>query len=460
MSLTRIRAEQISNIDFKQAVRVLELNNVTLSGGAPSTVDGVNLNVKDRVLVAGQTTASQNGLYDVTVVGSGSNGTWVRTSDSNATGEINAGMIVMVTEGVEWADTSWKLITNDPIIIGTTGLTFLQNTGNSFSIINVVGSANVVANGVSSTVSFASGNNISITGNNDSDIVTFNLTNNVSITGNIQAGNLSAAGNVNAQYYFGDGTYLTGIVPVIQSYLFTNDLSNVSPYYQAVPIDTYVAGNVISATTTVSTTATLIGEFLTNAGFPNTTSIPAGQLYSRYETQKTSGNRSYTTYFTVSKRDISGTETLLLTSDLTTATQVNTLVQQTVTAINVSSITLLTTDRLAIKIYAYTNSGTASIALFWNANTDSGFDLSLSPPSIATFVPYQNATANVQLGAYGLTANYISTSGTVINSNISTTGNVTGNNVIGNTVNWANNGAVVVYQVYNSSTSSLDTIFI
>jgi hypothetical protein len=200
MGLTRIRAEQISDIDFKQAVRAIELNNVTLSGGAPSTVDGVNLVAGNRILVAGQSTASQNGLYDVTVVGSGSNGTWVRTSDANATGEINAGMIVMVTEGSTWADTSWKLVTNDPIVIGVTGLEFLQNTGNSFSIIDVVGSANVVANGVSSTVSFASGNNFSVTGNNASDVITFAVVDSPSFVGNVTAG-----------YFIGNGALLSNI---------------------------------------------------------------------------------------------------------------------------------------------------------------------------------------------------------------------------------------------------------
>ena len=210
MALTRIRAEQILDIDYKQAVRAIELTNVTLSGGAPSIVDGVNLNVKDRILVAGQNTASQNGLYDVSVVGSGSNGTWTRTSDANSTGEINAGMIVMITEGNTWADTSWKLITNDPIIIGSTDLTFLQNTGNSFSIINVIGSANVVANGVSSAVSFNSGNNISITGNAAADIVTFSVSDSPSFVGNVTAGNLLTAGQISATgnittagYFFG-----------------------------------------------------------------------------------------------------------------------------------------------------------------------------------------------------------------------------------------------------------------
>jgi hypothetical protein len=202
MGLTRVRAEQISNIDYKQAVRVITLTNVTLSGGAPRQVDGVNLNTNDRILVAGQTIASQNGLYDVQVLGSGSDGTWVRTPDANTTGEISAGMIVMVTEGNTYADTSWKLITDDPIVIDTTGLTFTQNTGNSFSIINVVGSDNVVANGVSSTVSFLSGNNFTITGNNASDNITFAVSDNptfttVSATGNITgSGNISIAGNI------------------------------------------------------------------------------------------------------------------------------------------------------------------------------------------------------------------------------------------------------------------------
>ena len=99
MGLTRLRAEQISDIDYKQAVRAITVTNVTLAGGAPTPVDGVNLSAGDRVLVTGQSTGSQNGLYQVETVGSGSNGTWVRTTDGNTTGEIEAGMIVMVTEG-------------------------------------------------------------------------------------------------------------------------------------------------------------------------------------------------------------------------------------------------------------------------------------------------------------------------------------------------------------------------
>ena len=109
MGLTRIRATQISDIDYKQAVRVITLTDITLAGGAPAEVDGVSLVAGDRVLVNGQSNAAQNGLYRVLTVGAGSNGTWTRTSDANETGEIQPGMVVMVTQGNQYADTPWKL---------------------------------------------------------------------------------------------------------------------------------------------------------------------------------------------------------------------------------------------------------------------------------------------------------------------------------------------------------------
>jgi len=265
MGLTRIRAEQISDIDYKQAVRVISTSNVTLSGGAPSTVDGVSLNAGDRILVAGQSTGSDNGLYDVTVVGTGTSGTWVRTSDANTTGEINAGMIVMVTEGNTYADTSWKLVTDDPIVIGTTSLEFLQNTGNSFSIINVVGSANVVANGVSSTVSFASGNNFSVTGNNTSDVITFSVSQSPSFTG-----------NVTANHFNGNAVGLTSIPGANVTGQVANALIAGTVYTNAQPNITSV-GTLTSLTSTgvISTSGNIYGGGINSTSSPTPPSNPS-----------------------------------------------------------------------------------------------------------------------------------------------------------------------------------------
>jgi hypothetical protein len=164
MGLTKPRATQIYDIDYKQATRVITLTNITLTGGAPSTVDGVGLSVGDRVLVAGQSTGSQNGLYYVSTLGSGSNGTWARSTDTNETGELDAGTIVMVTEGAIYHDTQWKLTTNNPIVIGTTALTFEQNSAFAFGNVYANGTA-VLATTVGDTLTVTAGNNISIIGN-------------------------------------------------------------------------------------------------------------------------------------------------------------------------------------------------------------------------------------------------------------------------------------------------------
>lgn len=260
MGLTRLRAEQISDIDYKQAVRVISLSNITLAGGAPNQVDGVNLSAGDRVLVNGQNTGSQNGIYQVQTVGTGSNGTWIRSIDTNQTGELEAGTIVMVTEGVVYKDTQWKLTTNNPIIIGTTPLTFEQNSAYAFGNVYANGTA-VLADSVGSTFSLTPGDNVQITGNNTTKTVTISVsgvssssisngTSNVAVvssggnvtvgvggnanvaefstnalkiagqisaTGNIQGGNIvtagliTATGNISGNYFIGNGSQLTGI---------------------------------------------------------------------------------------------------------------------------------------------------------------------------------------------------------------------------------------------------------
>jgi hypothetical protein len=191
MGLTRPRAAQIYNLDYKQATRVVTVANITLTGGAPSVVDGVTLSLGDRVLVTAQSTPSQNGLYYVSTLGSGSNGTWSRTSDANQTGEIDAGMIVMVTEGLIYADTQWKLITDNPITIGTTALTFTQNY-----------LANAIQGGTSNVTVYSNAN-VTISSGGTPNVLTVTSTGTVvkgteSVSGNITVGNVLTSGLISA----------------------------------------------------------------------------------------------------------------------------------------------------------------------------------------------------------------------------------------------------------------------
>ena len=215
MALTRPRAAQIYNLDYKQATRAVATTNVTLSGGAPSVVDGVSLAINDRVLCTGQTAGSQNLIYVVTTVGSGSNGTWTAATDDNTTGELDAGTIVMVTEGSVYADTQWKLITDNPITIGTTSLTWTQNySANSISAgtSNVVVSSNanvtISSAGTSAVLTVSSTGTVvkgteSVTGNiTAGNVLTTGL---ISVTGNIYTGNILTNG-----YYYANGTAFSG----------------------------------------------------------------------------------------------------------------------------------------------------------------------------------------------------------------------------------------------------------
>lgn len=109
-----------SGLDVKQSVRVLLQNNLAPLGGLP-LVDDIQLVENDRVLVVGQSTASQNGVYVAKAVGG-----WVRAEDANSDEEVGPGMFVFVEEGTSWGDSGWVLKTNRPIVLGTTSLEFTQ----------------------------------------------------------------------------------------------------------------------------------------------------------------------------------------------------------------------------------------------------------------------------------------------------------------------------------------------
>lgn len=117
----------IINGAVKTPVRVATTTNIAaLAGGAPSALDGVALAVSDRILVKDQTTGSQNGIYIVTTVGTGSNGTWARSTDADGVGELAPGQLIVVNEGSTQADSIWELSTDGAVTIGTTSLTFTR----------------------------------------------------------------------------------------------------------------------------------------------------------------------------------------------------------------------------------------------------------------------------------------------------------------------------------------------
>lgn len=97
--------------------RVVATSNVANFADTPLVVGGIEVTNSDIILVIGQDTPSENGLY---YVSSAIDGTWARF-DSSRVG-IKSGMIVEVTEGD--GSGQYILATPGPITVGTTALTF------------------------------------------------------------------------------------------------------------------------------------------------------------------------------------------------------------------------------------------------------------------------------------------------------------------------------------------------
>ena len=91
--------------------------------------DGISNLVGDRVLVKNQTTASQNGIYTVTTVGSGAVA-WVltRSTDMDQWAEV-PNSYVWVESGTLYGDTGWVCTSNAGGTMGTTAITWVQFAG-------------------------------------------------------------------------------------------------------------------------------------------------------------------------------------------------------------------------------------------------------------------------------------------------------------------------------------------
>lgn len=103
------------------AVRAVATSNITLSGA--QTIDGVSLVAGDRVLVTGQTTGSQNGIYLVAA------GAWSRATDADNGSEFAPGKQVFVEEGTVYDNSVWAYIGVGSPTIGSTTITFTQVSG-------------------------------------------------------------------------------------------------------------------------------------------------------------------------------------------------------------------------------------------------------------------------------------------------------------------------------------------
>ena len=191
MAITRVRAENILDSDFKNSCRATSFTNITLNGSAPNTIDGITLAVNDRILVQGQTTQSQNGIYYVSTVGSGSNGTWTRSTDATQPYSITTGLLVYVNEGTNYGQRFYYVTTLGNIIVGTSSINF-ANLGSNFSNVTAT---NLTANTAIYSAAYYYSNGLAFSGGStygNSNVAAYLPT----YSGNISAGNVTVNGNL------------------------------------------------------------------------------------------------------------------------------------------------------------------------------------------------------------------------------------------------------------------------
>jgi hypothetical protein len=149
----------VTQINYHEAVTAASTNNlgVTYNNGSSgvgatltadtlrafNTLDGASVSVGQRVLIKNQTTQLQNGIYTLTNNGSAGVTAWVLTratdADNNPSGEMKNGDELYCTNGTVNGGKSFiNSTTVDPIVIGTTAITFSEyyaglpaQTGNS-----------------------------------------------------------------------------------------------------------------------------------------------------------------------------------------------------------------------------------------------------------------------------------------------------------------------------------------
>lgn len=107
------------------SVRICSDSNVTASG--TQTIQGIALTSGMRVLLKGQTNSALNGIYVVAA------GVWSRATDADESTDFTPGRTVFVEDG-DFIGSSWAYNGISNPTIGTTAITFTQNSSGAVSV--------------------------------------------------------------------------------------------------------------------------------------------------------------------------------------------------------------------------------------------------------------------------------------------------------------------------------------
>ena len=151
------QAATTANLNATQAGAGIGATLTNAGVMAAFAVDGYSASLHDRILVKNQTAPANNGVYQVSTLGSGA-ANWVltRTTDYDTAAQIKPGTLVAVNNGTVNANTSW-LETATVVTVDTDPVLFSQFTFAPASFLLVANNLSDVANAATSRTNLGLG---------------------------------------------------------------------------------------------------------------------------------------------------------------------------------------------------------------------------------------------------------------------------------------------------------------